>query len=84
MQRLFRGALTALALFTVAATQPPAPDSARALRRARLLVEMRLLELREERLDAAREAILRGLPPEWRPLDRSRPPACPQATSHSQ
>jgi hypothetical protein len=50
----------------------PAPErdaqlSKRALRRARLLIEMRLLELREERLECARSAILRHLPPDLLP-----------------
>jgi hypothetical protein len=41
--------------------------SPRAVRRARLLIELRLLELREERLDCVREVILRRLPPDLRP-----------------
>ena len=41
--------------------------SRRALLRARLLIQMRLLELHEERLDCVRAAILRRLPPALRP-----------------
>lgn len=41
--------------------------SPRALRRARLLIQLRMLELREERLDCLRAAILRRLPPDLRP-----------------
>ncbi|MDE2482671.1 MAG: hypothetical protein KGN02_10820 [bacterium] len=42
----------------------PAPSlySARALRRARLLLQLRLLELREERLERVREVILHRIP----------------------
>jgi hypothetical protein len=42
--------------------------SRRALRHARLLIEMRMLELRDERLECIRRAILRRLPPELRPV----------------
>jgi len=38
--------------------------SHRALRNARLLIQMRMLELREERLECLREALLRRLPPD--------------------
>lgn len=41
--------------------------SPRALRRARLLIQLRMLELREERLECLRAAILRRLPPDLRP-----------------
>lgn len=41
--------------------------SPRAVRRARLLIELRLLQLREERLDCVREIVLRRLPPDLRP-----------------
>lgn len=70
-------------VFTAAAPQPlgkasPSPHppatlrpdallSRRALRHARLLIEMRMLELRDERLECIRRAILRRLPPELRP-----------------
>ncbi len=43
----------------------PAPEelfSRRAMRRARLLIEMRLFQLREERLECVREALRRRLP----------------------
>jgi hypothetical protein len=36
--------------------------SPRALRRARLLIQMRLLQLREQQLECVREALLRRLP----------------------
>jgi len=41
--------------------------SKRALRRSRLLIQMRLLELREQQLACVRAAILRRLPPDLRP-----------------
>ncbi len=46
---------------------PSALLSRRALRNARLLIQMRLLELRAERLECVRAAILRRLPPELVP-----------------
>jgi hypothetical protein len=52
------------------AVTPLAPEelySRRALRRARLLIQMRMLQLRDERLECIREAILRRLPPDLRP-----------------
>jgi len=45
--------------------KPVAPDelfSRRALRRARLLIQMRLMQLRDERLECVRQALLRQLP----------------------
>ena len=52
-----------------AATAPGLGDlsSKRALRRAKFIIQMRMLELREERLECVRAAILRRLPPELRP-----------------
>jgi hypothetical protein len=53
-----------------AASAPAAPGdlfSKRALRRARLIIQMRMLELREERLECVRAAILRRLPPDLQP-----------------
>jgi len=47
-----------------------APDelfSRRALRQDRLLIEMRMLQLRDERLECVREALLRQLPDALRP-----------------
>lgn len=44
---------------------PPAADvlySRRALRRARTVLQLKLLELREQRLERVRKAIERGLP----------------------
>jgi hypothetical protein len=38
--------------------------SRRALRSARLLIQLRLLQLREERLECVRAAIVRSLPPD--------------------
>jgi hypothetical protein len=52
------------------AATPLAPEelySRRALRRARLLIQMRMLQLRDERLECVREAILRRLPADLRP-----------------
>ncbi|HVA32659.1 MAG TPA: hypothetical protein VNG31_00840 [Candidatus Baltobacteraceae bacterium] len=49
------------------ASAPEALYSRRVLRQARLLVQMRLLQLRAERLDCIRETILARLPPELRP-----------------
>jgi hypothetical protein len=46
---------------------PSALLSRRALRNARLLIQMRLLELRSERLECVRAAILRRLPAELVP-----------------
>ena len=43
--------------------------SKRALRRAKLLIQLRLYELRDERLECVREAILRRLPSDLRPQD---------------
>lgn len=48
-------------------TSPEELYSRRALRRARLIIEMRLLEFRKERLECIRSAILRQLPPDLRP-----------------
>lgn len=49
---------------TRTAPAPRASDiySARALRRARIILQLKLLELREERLDRVRKAIERHLP----------------------
>lgn len=52
------------------AATPLSPEelfSRRALRRARLLIQMRMLQLRDERLECVREAILRRLPADLRP-----------------
>ena len=43
--------------------------SKRALRRAKLLIQLRLYELRDERLECVRKAILRRLPWDLRPQD---------------
>lgn len=51
-------------------TSPDELYSRRALRRARLLIEMRLLELRYARLECVRQAILRNLPKDLRPPER--------------
>jgi hypothetical protein len=58
------------------ATRTPIPGpllSPRALRRARLLIQMRMLQLRDERLDCVRAAILRRLPPDLRPTGSPAP-----------
>jgi hypothetical protein len=75
--------LLAILLPAMATTSPPHPSvhsspaamplspeqlfSRRALRRARLLIQMRMLQLRDERLECVREAILRRLAPDLRP-----------------
>ncbi len=43
--------------------------SKRALRRAKLVIQLRLYELRDERLGCVRKAILRRLPWDLRPQD---------------
>ncbi len=48
---------------------PDALFSRRALRRARLLIQMRMLQFREERLECVRAALLRQLPPALRPQE---------------
>jgi hypothetical protein len=45
-----------------AAISPEELFSRRALRRARLLIQMRMLQLRDERLECVREALTRQLP----------------------
>jgi hypothetical protein len=50
-----------------AALTPDELFSRRALRRARLLIQMRLMQLRDERLECVREALLRQLPEALRP-----------------
>jgi hypothetical protein len=52
---------------SAAATTPDELFSRRAMRHARLLIQMRMLQLRDERLECVRAAILRRLPPELRP-----------------
>lgn len=49
---------------SAAHVSPEALFSRRAWQRARLLIELRMLELRERRLDCVRAAILRRLPPD--------------------
>jgi hypothetical protein len=49
---------------------PISPDSLlsrRAMRQARLLIQMRMLQLRDQRLECVREALLRQLPAALRP-----------------
>ena len=48
---------------------PDALYSRRALRRARLLIQMRMLQFREGRLECVRAALLRQLPPALRPQE---------------
>lgn len=60
--------LFALSFAQPAATASPPPISSdalysrRALRRAKLLIQMRVMEMREERLECIRAALLRRLP----------------------
>ncbi|HVR48007.1 MAG TPA: hypothetical protein VMT95_15360 [Candidatus Binatia bacterium] len=54
------------------ASLPLSPDalySRRALRRAKILIQMRMLQFREERLECVRAALLRQLPPALRPAE---------------
>lgn len=58
------------------ATGLPAPSdllSPRALRRARLLIQLRMLQLRDERLECVRAMLLRRLPPDLRPTGSPTP-----------
>jgi len=71
MVKLF--ALLTVLLAAAPASPSPAPRSPdelfsrRALRQARLLIQMRLLQLHDERLECIRAALLRQLPdPLWR------------------
>jgi hypothetical protein len=51
---------------------PLSPDalfSRRALRRAKLLIQMRMFQFRNERLECVRAALLRQLPPDLRPQE---------------
>jgi hypothetical protein len=57
---------------TAAPSLPLSPDtlySRRALRRAKFLIQMRMLQFREERLECVRAALLRQLPPALRPQE---------------
>lgn len=57
--------------------------SPRALRRARLLIQLRMLQLRDERLECVREAILRRLPPDLRPTGEPAPPVKQSDATHA-
>ncbi len=54
---------------SIAPLSPDALYSRRALRRARLLIQMRMLQFREERLECVRAALLRQLPVALRPQE---------------
>ncbi len=54
---------------SIAPLSPDALYSRRALRRARLLIQMRMLQFREGRLECVRAALLRQLPPALRPQE---------------
>lgn len=61
----------------------PSPEdlySRRALRRARLVIELRLLQFRLERLECIRRAILANLPPDLRPRARKGTSVVPPET----
>ncbi|MGC1381500.1 MAG: hypothetical protein WA814_10830 [Candidatus Baltobacteraceae bacterium] len=65
-----------------ASPSPLAADelfSRRAMRQARLLIQMRMLELRDQRLECLREALLRQLPAAF----RSEPPPTVRAAEAS-
>jgi hypothetical protein len=64
-----------------AALSPDALFSRRALRRARLLIQMRLLQLHEERLECVREALLRRLPAALWPEEPSPSRGTPDAAT---
>ncbi len=67
-------AISVVLLFSGATPRPRTPEelyATRALRRARLIIELRLLEFRRERLECVRLAILRNLPPDLRPSRRA-------------
>ena len=77
--RLLLLGLALLIMAPVVAPGPPrshpAPElllSGRALRAARLLIQLRMLELRKERLECVREVLLQRLPPELRPEEATR------------
>ena len=58
--------------------------SRRALRSARLLIQLRLLQLREERLECLRDAIERSLPPDLLAEQGSNGPSVKQSdASHA-
>ncbi|HTX58162.1 MAG TPA: hypothetical protein VMH02_00700 [Verrucomicrobiae bacterium] len=64
-----------------AAISPALPEhllSSKALRRMRLAIELRLAELRDERFNCVRAAILARLPPEMRPAGAA--PRCLEAS----
>lgn len=62
---------------TTRAADPDALLSRRALVRARLLIQLRMLQLRDARLDCVRAVILHRLPADLRP-PRAPKPACNQ------
>lgn len=71
--------LTAPAIAPPAITPSPLPSSPaalysrRALRRAKLIIQMEMLQLRNERLDCIRAALLRRLPEALRPQQPTTP-----------
>lgn len=74
---LFGGNAQAAERHRHAARHIESPDdlySRRALRRARIIIEMQLLELRKQRLECVRGAILRRLPRALRPREGTRLP----------
>jgi hypothetical protein len=63
---------------------PLSPDelfSRRALRRARLLIQMRVMQLRDERLECVRQALLRQLPAALWPEEPSPTRGTPNAAA---
>ena len=65
------------AIVTPSPLPPEALYSRRALRRARLFITLRMMELRDERLDCVRNVILNRLPPDLRPEEPSSPSPSP-------
>jgi hypothetical protein len=64
-----------------ASVSPESLFSQRALRQARLIIQMRLLQLHDEQLECVREALLRRLPNALRPPQPSPARATPDASA---
>jgi hypothetical protein len=64
---------------SAAPLSPDALFSRRALRRAKLLIQMRMFQFRDERLECVRAALIRQLPPDLRPAEPASPSPPPDA-----